>query len=197
MIGTRRYVPSLLVLSTFAAIAIGAGKPARATSQNLDLDGKTANGSESNDSLTIVSTFPTTVKNKVTNKAIGDTFAFNWVSAGPGGFASSLPAGTSTGVGAAWTWTTSQTIFSFTGTTCTNDVCFTKTAGPDPVTGRGPFQAPGRSLSSSGVTVSNASLTSSLITFFSPPTVLATATSRVQPLGGGAFTYTTRIENKT
>src|SRR5262245_8977362 len=180
----------LFVVGAWIPLAWGADK-------TMDLDGRTTNGSESTASLTVVTTFPVKIKNKVTNKAIGDSFTFNWFSAGPGGFASSLPAGTSTGVGAAWTWETTQNVFSFTGAACTSDICFTKTAGPDPVTGRGPFGAPGRSLTSSGVTVTSASLTTSLITFFSPPTILATAESKVQLLGGGSFAYQSRIENKT
>jgi hypothetical protein len=52
---------------------------------------------------------------------------------------------------------------------------------------RGPFAVPGRSLFSNDVTVSSASLTSSLITFFSPPTELFRVTSTAQP---GAFQET-------
>jgi stigma-specific protein Stig1 len=50
---------------------------------------------------------------------------------------------------------------------------------------RGPFAVPGRSLSSTDVTVSSSSLTSSLITFFSPPKEVFRATSSAQP--GGAI----------
>ena len=179
-------------------IAVGAWLvPVFGADKNVDLDGRTTNGAESNVSLAVVTTFPVKIKNKVTNKAIGDSFTFNYLSAGPGGFASSLPAGTSTGVGAAWTWETTQNVYSYTGIACTSDICFTKTAGPDPVTTRGPFSVPGRSLTTSGVTVSSASLTTSLITFFSPPNILATVMSGVVPLGGGGFAYQSRIENKT
>lgn len=187
---TSFYLCLFLITGIWSSLVLGADK-------NIDLDGRTTNGNESVTSLTVVTTFPVKIKNKVTNKAIGDAFTFQWLSAGPGGFKSSLPAGTSTGVGAAWTWETTQNVYSFTGNACTNDICFTKTAGPDPVTSRGPFAAPGRSLTTSGVTVTSASLTTSLITFFSPPTVLATVSSSVQPLGGGGFAYQSRIENKT
>jgi hypothetical protein len=54
---------------------------------------------------------------------------------------------------------------------------------------RGPFQLPGRSLTAAGVTVSSASLTSSLVTFFSPPTEVFRATSTAQP-GGTQETLT-------
>ena len=48
---------------------------------------------------------------------------------------------------------------------------------------RGPFAVPGRSLTSTDVTVSSASLTSSLITFFSPPKEVFRVTSTAQPGG--------------
>ena len=191
--------PSLLrpflVSTILAAVTFFAEGPVRAQSQSIDLDGRTANGNESNTSLTIVSTYPVRIKNKITNKAVGDTFRFSWASAGPGGFTSSIGPGTSAGVGAIWTWDTAQQVFAFSGSTCANDLCFTQTPGPDIVPSRGPFRSPGRSLSSSGVTLSSASLTSSLITFFSPPTTLVSATSSIQPLGGGMLGYTTRIVN--
>ncbi len=56
---------------------------------------------------------------------------------------------------------------------------------------------PGRSLSSSGVTTSNASLTSSLITFFSPPQELVRVTSSVEQLGYGLNRYTYVVTNFT
>jgi len=52
-------------------------------------------------------------------------------------------------------------------------------------TGRGPFGVPGRSLVASNVTVSAASLTSSLITFFSPPQEVFRVTSSVAPAPAG------------
>ncbi|HEV8375604.1 MAG TPA: hypothetical protein VGR38_05140 [Candidatus Polarisedimenticolia bacterium] len=189
----RNSIHAIILLAV--AIAILGGFAAWAASKSVDLDGKSTNGAESSVSLTVLSTFPAKIENKVTNKAIGDTFSFNWLSAGPGGFASSLGAGTSTGVGVKWTWQTSQTVYSFTGNACTNDICFNKTGGPDPVTARGPFAVPGRSLTASGVTLSNASLSSSLLAFFSPPKVLFQVTSIVGPTSGSSVGYTTAVNN--
>src|SRR5213593_2396809 len=94
-----------------------------AASVNVDLN---ADGTaESPVSLTVVSTFPTKIQNKITNKAIGQAFTFLWPSAGPGGFTSQLAPGSSTGVGAIWTWQTSQQVYSFTGNQCANDICLT------------------------------------------------------------------------
>ncbi len=50
---------------------------------------------------------------------------------------------------------------------------------------RGPFAVPGRSMFASDVTVSSAALTSSLITFFSPPHEVFRAGSRVVPSASG------------
>ena len=80
------------LLVTLFALA-SAGGLALAADKNVDLDGKTANGSESNANLTVLATFPVKIRNKVTNKAVGDAFTFAWPSAGPGGFSSSLTAG--------------------------------------------------------------------------------------------------------
>src|SRR5260221_830777 len=54
---------------------------------------------------------------------------------------------------------------------------------------RGPFGVPGRSLFATDVTVSAASLSSSLITFFSPPTEVFRATSAANA-GGVTETFT-------
>ena len=59
--------------------------------------------------------------------------------------------------------------------------------GDGPCVSRGPFGVPGRSLLASDVTVSSGSLTSSLITFFSPPKELFRATSSA---GGGGVSQT-------
>jgi len=259
--------------------------PVAAATQNIDLDAQSANGAESKIDLNVLQTFPVQIENVVTNKTLGDIFTFGWPSAGLGGFSSSLAPGTLGGVGVRWTWTTNQTVYAFTGTSCVNDICFLKTAGPDSIPGtctagcgndgvqlsvakganagevalswsggtaaygvfrssnastitasanrlgqtsnlqysdvppagtvffyrvrgssclaatsctlqsqcgpseqgscvsRGPFAVPGRSLFSNDVTVSSAALTSSLITFFSPPQELFRATSTAQPGG--------------
>jgi hypothetical protein len=195
MFGKGQRLHSLLgvlaIAAAFGAIA------AWAASKSVDLDGKTTNGAESSVALTILRTYPPKVENKITNKAVGDAYTFSYVSAGPGGFSGSLPAGTTAGVGKKWTWETGSSIVSYTGSTCANDICFTKTAGPDPVTSRGPFAVPGRSLSSTGVTLSNASLTSSLIQFFSPPQTNFSVTSSVDVVSSVQVGFTTTLRNPT
>ncbi|HET9300334.1 MAG TPA: hypothetical protein VFO11_10340, partial [Candidatus Polarisedimenticolaceae bacterium] len=258
--------------------------PVAAATKAIDLDAQTANGAESKIDLNVLQTFPVQIENVVTNKALGDIFTFGWPSAGLGGFSSSLNAGTLSGVGVRWVWTTNQTVYAFTGANCVNDICFLKTGGPDAIPGtctggcgddgvqlsvgrgagdvsltwtggtaaysvyrsanastitaaanrlgqtsnlqytdtppagsvffyrvrgssclaptsctiqaqcgpseqgscvsRGPFAVPGRSLFSNDVTVSSAALTSSLITFFSPPQELFRINAYANP---GAF----------
>jgi hypothetical protein len=273
------------------SIAVLTCSEALAATKAVDLDGNAANGAESQCELNVLQTFPVQVENKVTNKSVGDAYSFSWPSAGPGGFTSSVTAGTTGGVGAKWVWTTNQSVFAFTGNSCNNDVCFTQTAGTDALPGfcsdscladgtaialakgatagtvalswtggqslftvyrstsrsglaapanavgttstqsftdtppadvsvyylvrgvdcatrkacatntdcsapsdgfcvdRGPFGVPGRSLLANDVTVSAASLTSSLITFFSPPKEVFRATSTANA-GGFAETLT-------
>jgi hypothetical protein len=271
-------------LATVILLLVGIPAPTFGASKSLDLDGNAANGAESRCDLNVITTFPVKVENVVTNKSVGNAYDFSWPSAGPGGFTSSAAAGTAGGVGAKWTWTTNQSVFSYVGSTCPRDLCFLKTAGPDPLASTcergcvedgvsmtvgkgaagevalnwsggdptysvyrstaanaitapsslltqtsglsltdvppaggivfyrvraatclqlkacgsnadcvpasegscvtvGPFQVPGRSLTTTDVTVSSASLTSSLITFFSPPTVVFQVSSTTQPGG--------------
>lgn len=187
-----------LVLGISAGLAMLGGLAAWAASKAIDLD---ANGTaESTVALNVLTTSPAKIENVVTNKAVGYTFGFSWYNAGPGGFKGTLGAGTATGVGTKWTWQTSQAIYSLTGNSCgtsANDICFTQTGGPTTVGNRGPFAVPGRSITTSGVTLSSASLTSSLISFFSPPKVLFTATSSVGQPGSGQVSYDTLLGNNT
>ena len=81
-------------------VALFASLGAHAASKAVDLDGEAANGAESQCSLNIINTSPVTFESKVTNKSGGDAFGFSWPSAGPGGFTSSVTAGTTGGVGA-------------------------------------------------------------------------------------------------
>ena len=108
---------------------------ASAATKTVDLDAQPANGAESKCDLNVLSTFPVKIETVITNKARGDSFDFSWASAGPGGFTSSAEAGTLGGVGAKWTWTTAQTVYAYTGSTCDKDVCFLQTSGPDPLSG--------------------------------------------------------------
>jgi stigma-specific protein Stig1 len=184
----------IAILSVPLAALVG-GILAWAATKSVDLDG---NGTaESSVALNVLTTFPAKIENVVTNKAVGDSFTFSYLSSGPGGWNGSVGLGTSTGIGTKWTWQTSQAVYSFTGTTCTNDICFSATAGLPSGTKRGPFSVPGRSLSPSGVTLSSSSLTSSLITFFSPPKTIVSFTSTVGQPGSGQVKYTTSVGNNT
>lgn len=189
--GVKRVMAVLL--TTLLVTALVGGIVAWAATKSVDLDG---NGTaESSVALNVLATFPAKIENVVTNKSVGNAFTFNYVSAGPGGFKGSVGAGTTAGVGAKWTWQTSKSVYSFTGNSCANDICFTATAGQPAGTARGPFSVPGRSLVTSGVTLSNASLTSSLIAFFSPPKVIFSATSSVGQPGSGQVAYSTTLFN--
>src|SRR4029077_10552697 len=82
------------------AIAVFTCTSAIAATKNVDLDGNAANGAESQCELNVLQTFPVMIENRVTNKSAGDAYSFSWPSAGPGGFTSSVTAGTAGGVGA-------------------------------------------------------------------------------------------------
>src|SRR6476659_8882186 len=107
-ISTRCLAFSYVRAAVFAGVLLmsAAFHPAAAASKNVDLNGDGT--AESPVSLTVVTTYPVKIQNKITNKAVGQGFTFGWPSAGPGGFSSRLAAGTSTGVGAIWTWETTQ-----------------------------------------------------------------------------------------
>src|SRR5262245_43768809 len=121
----KRRIAALAFAGSLAMLSAAA----LASTQNVDLDGQSSNGSESKVDLNVLSSFPVKIENVVTNKAVGFSFDFSWLSAGPGGFSSSCALGTAAGVGAKWTWTTNQAVFSYTGSSCPNDICFLKTAG--------------------------------------------------------------------
>lgn len=184
------------IAAILAIVDLGSAGPARATDKNVNLDGVA--GNESVVSLSVISNSPVKIRNKITNKAVGYAFTFSWPSAGPGGFSSAAGSatspGTASGVGATWEWTTTSVVYSYTGGACGTDICFNQTfpaAGPT----LGSFGVPGRSLSPSGVTLSSASLTSSLLTFFSPLQELVTVTSSVEQLESGEFRYKFRVPN--
>jgi hypothetical protein len=282
-------------LAAGAAAMVLSAAAVFAATKTVDLDAQTVNGAESKCDLNVLSSFPVRIENVVTNKAVGEAFDFTWKSAGPAGFTSSVTAGTTGGVGAKWVWTTNQTVYSYTGNSCDQDICFLKTAGPGGTGGtcstgclndgvalsavrgtagavnltwaggtadytlyrsaiasqitapanalstssnlaatdvppagsifyyrvrgsscntlksctsnaqcvpasegicvsRGPFAVPGRSLSATDITVSAASLTSSLITFFSPPKEVFKVTSTAQP--GGALETVTNTSSQ-
>jgi hypothetical protein len=194
---------SLHRLTGFASIATvicllvaGSTDAPRAASKNVDLDKNGSN--ESIVDLTVISSYPAKVKCKITNKAPGYSYSFRWPSAGPGGFSSTLATGKSTGVGTVWDWQTGQAIYSYTGSICDKDICFTPTAWPTTDPGaRGPFSVPGRSLSPTDVTYSSASLTSSLISFFSPPQTEVSVTSSFGPTANEGLVFQNDYTNKT
>ncbi len=193
---TSRALRSIVFMVVVGALLHGsASRPAMAASKNVDLN---ADGTaESVVNSTIQTATPAIkVQNKVTNKAVGQAFNFVWPSAGPGGFSSKVAAGTSTGVGAIWIWETVQSVYAITGTTCATDICFTRTTPADSLK-RGPFGVPGYTLTSGSVTTSTASLTSSLIQFFSPPSEKFRFTSSVDQIAPGVYRYSTTVNNST
>jgi hypothetical protein len=186
------------LVSTAAALILGAGSLTMGANQPIDLDGSAAtgtNGKESSVALKVVSTSPVKVKDTVTNSATAPfpmAFRFEWPAAGPGGFASSVGLGTPSGVGAIWTWQTLQVVYAINGR-----IDFTRTIPDTPAYNPTFNNVPGRSLTSSGVTTSSASLISSLLTFFSPPQELVRLTTTVTPLGYGVNRYMYQITNLT
>src|SRR5262245_47547500 len=111
----RGFLAHSVLTLTAALTVLSFSGPARGAAKDVDLN---ADGTvESSVSLTVVTTSPVKVQNKITNKAAGQTFRFTWPSAGPGGFSSSLAAGSTAGVGAIWTWQTTRQVYSYTGAT--------------------------------------------------------------------------------
>ncbi len=128
---SRSVTVRLFCTSILFCAALLAAVPARSAAKAVDLDGNPANGAESTCELNVLQTFPVQIQTKITNRAVGDSYTFSWPSAGPGGFRSSLTPGSTGGVGAIWTWTTNQSVVSFSGGTCDRDICFNSTGGPD------------------------------------------------------------------
>jgi hypothetical protein len=190
MLLNRMLRQGLAIAAAISMVTVWPVAPVLAADVNVNLDGNSVNGNESNVALNVVNTSPTAIKDKVTNKAVGQAFRFAYAAGGPGGFYSSVPLGTTTGVGAIWNWQTNQQVYSIPG-----GIVFTQTA-PGTVV-RSFTGLPGRSLTQAGVTTSSASLTSSLITFFSPPVEKVRVTSSVTPVAGGLFKFETEVKNLT
>ncbi len=161
------------------AAAVSFAPLPKAAEQAIDLDENAANGEESKVTTRVLSTFPVEVENSIFNNAAGEPFDFEWPGAGPGGFSSFLTPGPD--VGTLWNWSSVSQIYSIDST-----ITFTP-SGSLPVFGTRPpgveipddgndgvFQAPGKSIFPTQVTISDASLTASLITFFSPEETMAT-----------------------
>jgi hypothetical protein len=167
----------------------------QAAESNIDLDGNPANGDESRVVTRVLGSFPVQVENVVYNNATGDSFIFRWPGAGPGGFESFVSRGP--GVGVKWEWTTVSQVYSIQSA-----VEFVKESRGVPVFGApsggirpettGIFDGPGKSIFPTQITVSSASLTSSLVTFFSPENQIAACDGTFLP---GRFEQT--ITNNT
>ncbi len=194
----RHRLTGLASIATIACLLVaGSTSAPRAASKNVDLDKNGTN--ESVIDLTVISSYPAKVKCKITNKAAGYSFSFRWPSGGPGGFSSTLGKGTTAGIGTIWDWQTGQAIYSYTGSICDKDICLTPTASPSgtDTAGRGPYSVPGRSLTATDVTYSAASLTSSLISFFSPPQTEVSVTSSFGPTPDKGLVFKNVYTNKT
>jgi len=158
----------------------------RAAEQAIDLDGNSANGAESTIVTRVLQAYPVKIENVIFNNASGQSFYFVWDGAGPGGFRSLVTAGP--GVGTKWEWTTISQVYSIL-----SPAAFEPSPrglpvfGAKPVgvrggsDGRGTFVVPGKSIFPTQVTVSSASLTSSLVTFFSPEQTVATCGGSYAP----------------
>lgn len=167
-----------------------------AAETKIDLDGNAANGAESKIETNVLAAFPVEIENIIFSNARGGGFTFFWPGAGPGGFDSVLVGGPD--VGTKWQWTTVSQVFTVLTPATFVPVRAVPTFGdpPDGVqstqSGERVFMVPGKSIFPTQVTVSSASLTSSLVTFFSPEQTIATCESTFEP---GRFEQT--ITNNT
>jgi hypothetical protein len=166
----------LVSIALFAAAFLGLTAYLQAADQPINLDENSANGDESRVSTKVLQTYPVKIENTVYNNAAGEAFNFKWAGAGPGGFNSFVAAGP--GVGTIWTWTTVYQVYSIDAPVVfaparTMTTFGTPTRGVGSTSGDGNFLAPGKSIYPNQVTLSSASLTSSLITFFSPEKTIA------------------------
>jgi hypothetical protein len=158
-------VPSLVIAVAMPPVALG-------SDQSIDLDGDLANGAESRVETRVLSTFPVQVENTVFNNVRGQSYNFKWAGAGPGGFNSYVVTGPDVGV--IWNWSTSVQVYSvqspITFTPVRSLPVFGTRPGGVQLPGavNGEFTVPGKSIYPTQVTLSSASLTASLITFFSP-----------------------------
>lgn len=197
--GTR-HASLLTCIVAILAIAIGGASFVGAAEQNIDLDGNPANGDESRLETNVLQSYPVKIENVIFNNAADETFTFIWPGAGPGGFDAFVTPGPDVGI--KWEWTTLSQVYSIQA-----PIEFVPAGEDDPrgigVFGAPPptvqlpaeprtFIAPGKSIFPTQVTLSSATLTSSLITFFSPEQTLATCESTFVP---GRFEQT--VSNRT
>jgi len=193
----RRQVRSGLIAGMALFLGILAIVPLlMAADQPINLDENSTNGAESTVSTRVLQTYPVRIENTVHNNASGESFTFRWPGAGPGGFASAVTAGPDVGV--IWTWTTVYQVYSIDSPITFTPVRTLNVFGMPPqgvqVPGgnEGLFTVPGKSIIPNAVTLSSASLTSSLITFFSPEKTVATCGADCTAGGCEVF-----MENRT
>lgn len=169
---------------------------ARAADDPIDLDGKASNGQESVVRTRVIQTFPVEVENVIFNNT-PNRFDVAWEGAGPGGLWTHVNEGPD--VGTRWTWTTLEAVYTISSPATFAPkqsivinplglpVYGMPTGGlhvpPAPV-GGGSFVVTGKSETQTGVTTSAADLLSSLITFFSPPKLIAQCGGSI---GGGVI----------
>ena len=183
--GLVRTVVSLVVCGVAAAVVLPLGTFLQAAETAIDLDGNPANGKESRLVTRVLQSYPVRIENVVFNNAKGDSFIFSWPGAGPGGFESLVTRGP--GVGVKWEWSTVSQVYSVQ-----SPATFERDAREVPVFGApsggiqapgdsGVFEVQGKSIFPTQITVSSASLTSSLVTFFSPENEIAVCAGSFEP----------------
>ena len=169
----------------------------RAGDQLIDLDKSAANGAESKVSTKVLQTYPVKIENTIYNNVAGSSYNFKWLGAGPGGFNSYVTAGP--GVGTKWVWTTVYQVYSIDSPVVFTPARALSVVGaPSHGVGAigsgsgGSFLVAGKSIYPTQVTLSDVSLSSSLITFFSPEKTVATCGIQCAP--GECETF---LENHT
>jgi hypothetical protein len=196
----RAHAWSLLAVVLVAIVVLAGHALTRADSISVNLDSGSDN--ESTVDLTVTQIYPARVKDTVTNLAVDSAYTFTWPSAGLGGFSSSVVGATSGDGGVApasvvWEWETTKRIYSI-GCTVSSTTASKRCIdfNPIPPSGTGSFAGtPGRSLSPFAVTTTTESLTTSLLTSFSPLRTLVQVISDVTQLTNGRFQYETRVVN--
>jgi len=199
----RRAGQILLRVGLIAGILWLVVMPVRSSTKLIDLDKDPNHTIESPISYTVtqISTTKVHLTDIVNSRVLNSTpYAFNWPTAGPGGFSSAISAplvGDLDGVSVEWTWETDQSIVSqfcnsIDPTNPAHCIQFTPQPSGSPVLF--PVQL-GAKISSASVSPTSESLTSSLITIFSPPHELVRVTSDVRPLTSGEFQYRTQVQN--
>ena len=204
---SRHKIFAVAVLCAMAAAASPSlVQRARAADQPIDLDKNAANGQESTVSTRVLQTFPVQIENTIVNNAPGTSYTFAWDGAGPGGFSSYVTPGP--GVGTKWVWSTVYQVYSIQSPMLFTPARSLSAFGSSPPGGvqtigptnlGGSFMVPGKSIYPTQVTLSDASLSASLITFFSPEKTVASCgvacspgqcDVSVQNLTGGTATLT-------